>query len=88
MVRGEARRNDYSNHLPHTHTREVRRGETSTHSHGVGLFLPTGLYFLLPAIHINLGNLQVLTGSGGIICSLVDPCPFGNTGIEPTELDL
>jgi hypothetical protein len=47
--------------------------------------LPTGVYFLLPVIHI---KTQVLAGSGGIICSLVDPCLFGDTLIEPTELDL
>ena len=36
--------------------------------------MPTGLYFLLPVMRI---NLQVLGGSGGMICSLVDPCLFG-----------
>jgi hypothetical protein len=46
-------------------------------------FVPTGLYFLLPVMRI---NLQVLAGSGGMICSLVDPCLFGDTGIEPAEL--
>jgi hypothetical protein len=45
-------------------------------------FVPTGLYFLLPVMRI---NLQVLAGSGGMICSLVDPCLFGDTGIEPAE---
>jgi len=45
--------------------------------------LPTGLYFLLPVMRI---NLQVLAGSGGMICSLVEPCLFGDTGIEPAEL--
>ena len=43
-------------------------------------FVPTGLYFLLPVMRI---NLQVLGGSGGMICSLVEPCLFGDTGIEP-----
>jgi hypothetical protein len=28
-------------------------------------------------------NLQVLADSGGMICSLVEPCLFGDTGIEP-----
>jgi hypothetical protein len=35
--------------------------------------VPTGLYFLLPVMRI---NLQVLAGSGGMICSLVEPCLF------------
>jgi hypothetical protein len=48
-------------------------------------FVSSGLYVLLPVIHI---NLQVLDDSGGMICSLVDPGLFGDTGIEPTELDL
>jgi hypothetical protein len=48
-------------------------------------FVPTGLYFLLPVIRI---NLQVLADSGGMICSLVDSCLFGDTGIESAELDL
>jgi hypothetical protein len=47
-------------------------------------FVPTGIYFLLPVMPI---NLQVLGGSGGMICSLVEPCLFGDTGIEPAELD-
>jgi hypothetical protein len=51
---------------------------------GLG-FVPTGLYFLLPVMRI---NLKVLAGSDGMICSLVDPCPFGDTGIEPVELEL
>jgi hypothetical protein len=44
----------------------------------------TGVYFLLPVMRI---NLQVLPASGGMICSLVDPCLFGDTGIEPAGLD-
>jgi hypothetical protein len=48
-------------------------------------FVPGGLYFLLPVMRI---NLQVLAVSGGMICSLVDPHLFGETGIEPAELDL
>ena len=48
-------------------------------------FVPTGIYFLLPVMHI---SLQVLAGSGGMICSMVDPCLFGDTGIEPAQLDL
>jgi hypothetical protein len=47
-------------------------------------FVTTGLYFLLPVMRT---KLQVLAGSGGMICSLVDPCPFGDTGIEPAELN-
>jgi hypothetical protein len=47
-------------------------------------FVPTGLYFLLPVIRI---NLQVLVGSGGMICSLVEMCLFGDMGIE-ANLDL
>jgi hypothetical protein len=48
-------------------------------------FVPTGLYFLLPVMRI---NLQVQACSGGMICSLVDLCLFGDTGIESAELDL
>jgi hypothetical protein len=48
-------------------------------------YVSTGLFFLLPVILI---NLQVLPDSDGMLCSLVDPCLFGDTGIEPEELDL
>ncbi len=48
-------------------------------------FVPTGLFFLLPIMRI---NFQALAGSVGMICYLVDPCLFGDTGIEPAELDL
>jgi len=32
-------------------------------------------------------NLQVLADSGEMICPLVEPCLFGDTGIETTDLD-
>ncbi len=48
-------------------------------------FVPGGLYFLLPVMR---SNLQVLAGSGGMICSLLDPYLFGDAGIEPAQLDL
>jgi hypothetical protein len=47
---------------------------------GAGLLCPPDYTFLLPVMRI---NLQVLADSGGMICSLVEPCLFGDTGIEP-----
>jgi hypothetical protein len=47
-------------------------------------FVTTGLYFLLPVMHI---NLQVLADSGGMIVLWLNRVIFGDTGIEPVELD-
>jgi hypothetical protein len=55
-----------------------------TDSTRVWAFVSTGIYFLLPVMHI---NLQVLADSGGMMVSLVEPCLFGDTGIEPADLD-
>ncbi len=35
------------------------------------------VFFLLPVMYL---NLQILAGSGGMICSLVETCLFGDTG--------
>jgi hypothetical protein len=51
----------------------------------VWTFVSVGLYFSLPVMCI---NLEVLTVSGGMICSLVDPCLFGDTGNEPADCTL
>jgi hypothetical protein len=55
--------------------------------HGAGLFVPTGLYFLFPVMRI---NLEVVSGNSlsGMIFLWLIPCLFGDTGIEPAELDL
>jgi hypothetical protein len=48
--------------------------------HGAGL-VPTGLYIL-----VSPGHVHQLTSSGWLRwddCSLVEPCLFGDTGIEP-----
>jgi hypothetical protein len=50
--------------------------------------VPTGLYFILPVMRINLEVLAVANSVSGMIFVWWIPCLFVDTGIEPAELDL